>query len=118
MATPLLPEPILTHWGTWLSAAIYCAEHLKDNKNVFGDLDETEASCIAKAKYHSSVPLLLLPLHNIKTHFCFLPEAILRLESATLSLKDALDIINNVSRKEIPGPVGAACSSKVKNILM
>lgn len=31
---PLPPQPILTQWGTWLSAALYYAEHFKKMQEI------------------------------------------------------------------------------------
>lgn len=53
----------------------------------------------------------------MKSKFSDILEAIHCLESAFISLKQSIDIVASVSPSmEIPGPVGTACSSKLKRI--
>ncbi|XP_018496631.1 uncharacterized protein LOC100905696 [Galendromus occidentalis] len=62
---PSPPEPILTRWGTWLSAALYYARHLEDIRRVLEELDESEAAAIKKSKD-------LLLNTSVKSHLTFI----------------------------------------------
>jgi hypothetical protein len=54
---PLPPEPVLTHWGTWLNAAFYYNKHLVGFKKVVEMLGEDAAS-IKKVKSILQEPAL------------------------------------------------------------
>lgn len=47
---PLLPEPILTRWGTSINATIYYCEHLENMQTVIKTFDSDEAASIKTAK--------------------------------------------------------------------
>ena len=46
---PLPPQPVLTRWGAWITAALCYAQHLEAVKAVIHDLDEEEAACVKTA---------------------------------------------------------------------
>ncbi|KAJ4437388.1 hypothetical protein ANN_17532 [Periplaneta americana] len=43
---PLLPAAVLTRWGTWLDAALYCAQHIEIVKKVVKSLDSNDGTAI------------------------------------------------------------------------
>jgi len=50
LGIPLPPEPIITHWGTWLNAVNYYYEHFLHIKNVILQLDSDDALAIKNTK--------------------------------------------------------------------
>uniref|UniRef100_A0A1I8B444 Dimer_Tnp_hAT domain-containing protein n=1 Tax=Meloidogyne hapla TaxID=6305 RepID=A0A1I8B444_MELHA len=47
---PLPPKPVLTRWGTWLSAASYYWEHFESLKKVLSNFDPNDAACIGDSQ--------------------------------------------------------------------
>lgn len=43
---PLLPEPVLTKWGTWLEAGVFNASHFEVLKSVITRLDPDSSAII------------------------------------------------------------------------
>jgi hypothetical protein len=72
----LLPEPILTCWGTWLEAAIYYCENFQIISSVINVLDENDADSIKKVKLCLLKPGLENNLAYIKSNFQVLTMAI------------------------------------------
>lgn len=62
---PLLPEPILTRWGTWINAASYNCQHFKEIHGVLQKLDSNDAVSIKEAK-------LLLSENSIEANLVFI----------------------------------------------
>ncbi|KAE9522640.1 hypothetical protein AGLY_016962, partial [Aphis glycines] len=71
------PEPILTRWGTWLSAANYYCERFHVIHVIKAAKQELEAS-----------------LAFVKTNYGSLPTCITRLEKSGLSLIDSISIVD------------------------
>lgn len=109
----LPPEPILTRWGTWLSAALYYAEHFEKIKEVVNALDVNEATAISKALKILQSKEICGALAFLRANFSDFPNSIEKLESSKLELKDA----DSILKKDIPGPVGEAVSSKLNQVL-
>ncbi|KAF0708857.1 DUF659 domain-containing protein, partial [Aphis craccivora] len=83
---PLPPEPILTKWGSWLSAVNYYRENYDGLKSVIFELNSEDAICIANAKRFG------------------------------LLLTESLKIIQNVeqSLENVPNYVGEIIKNKMK----
>ncbi|KAF0712099.1 Uncharacterized protein FWK35_00037377 [Aphis craccivora] len=47
---PLPPKPILTRWGTWISASMYYCEHIEAIRNVIQKLNPEDAVSIDKVQ--------------------------------------------------------------------
>lgn len=94
--TPLPPRPVITRWGTWLSAALYYARNFDDVKDLLETFDETQCSAIPKAKRLMASPTIQSHLACIEASFSTLPECIVRLETSHLSLAQQLDVIEKL----------------------
>jgi len=47
---PLLPQPVLTRWGTWLKTAAYFCEHFEILKIIIMVLNKDDPTSIEKAQ--------------------------------------------------------------------
>ncbi|KAL4154365.1 hypothetical protein QTP88_000243 [Uroleucon formosanum] len=90
---PLPPEPILTRWGTWLSAVNYYCENYDGLKSVIFELNSEDATCVANAQRLFEKSNLETNLIYIKANFGFLSMEITRLETSGLLLTESLKII-------------------------
>jgi len=65
---PLPPEPILTRWGTWISAAIYYSKNFETVRQIVECFDENDAFSIKNAqKYFKANQMKLkFGLHTFK----------------------------------------------------
>ncbi|KAJ4444087.1 hypothetical protein ANN_05876 [Periplaneta americana] len=97
---PLPPQPVLTHWGTWLNAVNYYAEHYSKIMEVIDALDSTDSSAVAAVKSLPSEQLLEDILF-IDSNFKIVSKSITLLESSKLKLSDALNIVDKVSQTVI-----------------
>lgn len=116
---PLPPEPILTRWGTWISAALYYTEHGQKIQKVIETFDEKDNGAIQKAKLALQNPLTWTQLNFIKAHFHSLPKIIESLEIQGASLQSAVGIIQNLQTDALqwPGPKGKDALKKLEAVL-
>lgn len=75
---PLPPQPVLTRWGTWLTAAFYYCEHFGTIKNIIMKLDKNDSTSIEKVIDLFTDPGLELKL-VFKSNFGSVPNSIKRL---------------------------------------
>ncbi|KAJ4426662.1 hypothetical protein ANN_26460 [Periplaneta americana] len=97
---PLPPQPVLTHWGTWLDAVNYYAEYYGKIMEVIDTLDSTDSSAVAAVKSLPSEQLLEDILF-IDSNFKIASKSITLLESSKLQLSEALNIVYKVSQTVI-----------------
>ncbi|KAL4154266.1 hypothetical protein QTP88_002091 [Uroleucon formosanum] len=116
---PLPSEPILTRWGTWLSAVNYYCENYDGLKLVIFELNSEDATCIANAQRLFEKSNLETNLIYIKANFGFLSMEITRLETSGLLLTESLKIIQNVeqSLENVSNHVGEIIKNKMKCVL-
>ncbi|XP_018493939.1 uncharacterized protein LOC100907840 [Galendromus occidentalis] len=81
---PLPPQPILTRWGTWITAAFYYAENFEAFAVVVQSMDASEAASIALAQGLLKDESLKRDLAFIRSHFGHLPPGIEKLEKKRL----------------------------------
>jgi len=96
---PMPPQPILTRWGTWLSAAIYYCENYQLIKSVVMGFDKEDAVAIENAQKLLNDNNLELNLTFIKANYGNLAKYITTLETSGLSLADAINIIAQVQNE-------------------
>lgn len=115
---PLPPEPILTRWGTWITAATYYAENLPVVREIVDSFDRTEALCIAEAQECARMAGIENDLAYIKCNFAFLVDVIHRLEGRML-LVDAMGIVQDTMEKlnGVKGNVGDEAKRKLRLVL-
>jgi len=100
--TALSPQPILTRWGTWISAAFYYCKHFDTIKNVVRKLVKNDAIWIENLLDLLTDSELQINLIYLKSNYGTLLESSTKLESSKISLEDSLKIIeaekNNIEQ--------------------
>lgn len=74
-SVPLLPEPVLTRWGTWIEAANFCADHFGDLKIILQKLEDTTVVSIQKCINMLSLESVKSDLKFIRSHFFILVKS-------------------------------------------
>ena len=115
----LPPEPILTRWGTWISAAIYYCKHFESIKNVVESFDSNDSVAIKKAQDVLKSQTLQANLIYIKSNFECLPTAIKQLQEQKLSLFDSIKITETISGivKKLQGQHSDSIKTKLDSVL-
>lgn len=122
MEVALPPTPVLTRWGTWLSAALFYAEHWNKYTEVIRKLEKNEADCAQSldkvAKLIENVELRK-SLTFVKTHCAFLVESLKKLEKQGMPLYESISIIEEAEMNidSIPGVVGKLLKTKKDAVL-
>lgn len=71
---PLPPQPLLTYWGIWLTAAIYYVDNIGAVREIVDTFDDDDdAAYIAEEKALLGDPKVTAELVTIKTNFGMLP---------------------------------------------
>lgn len=73
---PLPPEPVLTRWGTWLSAVSYYAVNLEYVATVFEHFNDEDAAAIEVARKLIRCDVIRSDLAFIHANYGFLPTSI------------------------------------------
>jgi len=82
----LSPKPILTRWGTWISAVSYYCTNFEVVTRVLTSFSDEEAVSIRKSKSPLSNSKIKNELTFISTYFGKLPGAIEHIEKRNMSL--------------------------------
>lgn len=115
---PLPPEPVVTRWGTWLTAAEYYADHFEIVKTVIDSLDPSEAKAVETAQEILKKKRIREKLVFIKTHFMSIPPAIEKLEKRGVLLSENLKVVQSVVDKIKTVPKAAAMvKEKLSSVL-
>ena len=93
----LPPEPIITRWGTWISAVSYYCAHFESIKRVVESFDANDSLAIKKAQEVLKSQALQANLIYIKSNFECLSTAITQLQEQKLSLFDSIQITEKIS---------------------
>lgn len=92
----LPPEPIITRWGTWLTAAVYYCDNFCQVKSVVDFFDDDDAEAIRLAKLAFADGNVKADLTYIKNNFESLISSTIKLESQGLALAESVEIISSV----------------------
>ncbi|KAG7171882.1 CGG triplet repeat-binding protein 1-like 1, partial [Homarus americanus] len=92
----LPPQPILTRWGTWISAVLYYASNLDKFQDIITSLDDKDSSAIHIVKELLQDRLLRNDLAFIASNYGNLPEAINTLEKSNMPLIDGLKCFETI----------------------
>lgn len=95
----LPPEPVITRWGTWLSAAVYYCDHFSEVKPVIDAFDSDDAESIGLAQQAFDNEDVEAELAYIKSNFASLVSATVKLETQGLALSEGIDIVTSVQNK-------------------
>lgn len=110
---PLPPEPVITRWGTWLTAVLYYANHFDKIKQVIEELEEDAAS-IKTAKELVRNPKIMPQLIYIESNFKEIPKLIEELQSHTIPLTEAISKMEKISEQKYPS---VTVNEKVRAVL-
>ncbi|XP_003744005.1 uncharacterized protein LOC100907991 [Galendromus occidentalis] len=107
----LPPEPVITRWGTWLTAALYYATHFEVVREVVNQLDSSGAVAIAESQNIMRDSRLPSDLAFIATNFANFPVFIKMLEDTSQPLHDTVSLLRDIERC-----VGAIAGSRASPI--
>lgn len=115
----LPPQPVLTRWGTWLSAALYYASNFNKIQTIVNALCDDDASSIAIVKKLLLKGTLRNDLAFIAANYSSLPEAIICLEERNKSLVNSLQVVDDIVKKiqVVPGVTGRTVREKCEQVL-
>jgi len=113
------PKPILTRWGTWLSAAKYYAKHYETISTVFKKFDVEDAQCIKEVQECLEEPALINQLSYINANFTSLVDVISILEVRDLQISESVRLIEQTREKlgSLEGNSGKIAYQKLENAL-
>lgn len=116
---PLLPQPIITRWGTWIKAVSYYCEYFKEIKNIILELNPDDAISIKETQKILDDPSLEANLVFIHANYGYLPDTIEKLETQGLPLATSIEIVRKVCDKlsSVSGITGKLINDKFKNVL-
>ena len=98
------PEPILTRWGSWLSAALYYAQNLVQVRSIFDAI--TGEELVRRAKDALNQPGLEQDLRDIVSNYSCLIKNVDLIENSTLGLQDAHKMITDLQFENDPCQIG------------
>lgn len=115
----LPPEPILTRWGTWLTACIYYCDNFQIVREVVNSFDRADAKAIGSAQDLFSDPEIEGKLACIKSNFAFLPETITHLEKSCMPLEMSIELVNSAENciNNVNAEFGEPVRQKLKFVL-
>ena len=101
---PLPPQPIITRWGTWISAAVYYASNFLSVIKVVNALEDEASSIIAAKKLLESSEVKN-DLKFIAAEFGFLPQVLCQLQERGQPLTKSIKIVDDVVQRleTVPG---------------
>lgn len=113
---PLPPEPVITRWGTWLTAASYYVKHFEGFKKVIQELEDDAAS-VRTAKELVNNESILPQLLFVEAHFKDIPGTIELMQSQTVLLTTSVEKMKGISSTCYPGATGKKIQEKVEAVL-
>lgn len=115
----LPPQPVLTRWGTWLSAALYYATNFNKIRDIVNQFSEGDASSIGIVKELLLKESLRQDLSFMASHFSILPNAITSLEKKNEPLVNSLKVVSDLmqSINSIPGAKARTVIEKCQRVL-
>jgi hypothetical protein len=116
---PLPPQLVVTRWGTWLDAAMYCADNFEGFKEVVLDFSESTSQSIKDYQTVLENQEIKQSLAFLRANYKFVSTAIRKLRSTGLTLVEAVEIINNfqIAVSRVPGRVGKIVTTKLNDVL-
>ena len=114
----LSPQPVLTRWGTWISAVLYYASNWDTLKLVFEGLNSDSASSIKIVKKLLEDVVTRNTVLYIAMPFQKLPAAISSLEKKNLELAESFRILEDTLQNlcDLPGEYSAEMKMKCEHV--
>ncbi|OXA42455.1 CGG triplet repeat-binding protein 1 [Folsomia candida] len=115
---PLPPSPVITRWGTWLSAVEFYANHFDKIKDIVKDLPDDSASVKALKTLVSS-PELPRNLAFLTLNYTFLAAKLKEMQEKNSSLRQSLQYLDDIESKlfSVRGNVGKSVIEKFKSVI-
>uniref|UniRef100_A0A914I6T0 DUF659 domain-containing protein n=1 Tax=Globodera rostochiensis TaxID=31243 RepID=A0A914I6T0_GLORO len=115
----LPPQPVLTRWGTWMTAVEYYHKNFYSVKAVVDSFDPENAISIQKSQRAFNHPLIRQHLAYLQSNFSILAPSITKLEAQGLTLAQVLNILAEVktSIAKAEGDNGRAIKAKLELVL-
>ena len=115
----LPPQPILTRWGTWISAVLYYTSNLDKFEEVIESLDDSDSSAVHIVKELLQDKVLRNDLAFIASNYAKLPEAINALEKRNMPLVDALKCFESIIEdlSTVSGKKGKSVHQKCEQVV-
>lgn len=112
------PEPIITRWGTWLSAVKYYCENFEKIKEVVSTFDSTSAVSVQKAQKLLNKDEIKNNLIYISVNFGFLEDTIKQLETRKMTLVQSLGLVEVAVKniEQVQGPLALAVKEKMHSV--
>ncbi|XP_049795018.1 uncharacterized protein LOC126209945 [Schistocerca nitens] len=116
---PLPPEPALTGWGTWISAANYHADNLRKVEEVLKGFEDSKNLAITKSKDALKSSSVLHSLSFIPAHFGGLPDLTEKHETRNVEAMKAVALVEGLrtQSKSRPGPISERLRRKLDAVL-
>lgn len=117
---PLPPQPVLTRWGTWLSAALYYAANFTKIQDIINCFAEEESTAVQIVRTIIQKKSLHRDLVFLASHFVNFPTAITILENREGTLVNKLQTFDNVidELRGIKGKIGEEIEEKCRKIVL
>lgn len=93
------PAPVITRWGSWISAAMYYAKKLPEVKNIFANI-ESNGVLIANVKKSLESANLVKNLATILDQYSCLTTLSNEMEGSSFTIKEAIDKIESIDLKD------------------
>ena len=115
----LPPQPVVTRWGSWISAVLYYASNFDMYNEVISSFDPNEASSIRIVKDLMKDNSVRNELAYINTYFAKIPDNIAALETRNQLLVDALKLYESVIFyiMQAPGEKGKLVHEKCNKVV-
>lgn len=89
---PLLPQPVITRWGTWLDATLFYAENFEKIKEIVFSFSD-DSAVITNCKNILNKAQLPQELAFIKANYGFISELLTKLETQGMELSESIELI-------------------------
>lgn len=118
MNCSLPPDVIITRWGSWISAALFFAEHFEDYCEVIEALPDDSKHIQQMKILLRDSSMLAADLTFINSYLGFIPAAIDKLQTRGLSLNAQIEIVEDVRTRlrSIPGSRGNSLQVKADEV--
>lgn len=116
---PLPPQPVLTRWGTWLSAALYYAEHFEKIQEIVACLQDEDSAAVRIVSEIMKKSSLHRNLVYIASNFANIPQTITSLEKRGETLVNNMHVFKKATSciSEAPGDVGKDVKAKCERVV-
>jgi hypothetical protein len=91
----LLPETVLTKWGTWIQAVNFYNKHFDVVKSVVATFHAESAVAVRESQTAFSEPKIACSMAYVRSNFAWIPDSNKKLETTGHFLQESIDILEN-----------------------